>query len=175
MELNRTPSCDLRPVVLGQVEALADRSLTPNTQPKLPHFQLTQQKEELFELVLGALEALRDGGVASSDASGSGAMLSPQLAPLDMPPRADAAGSSAPQEEDEVRRGEDAVTSSSAPPPAGSGRKRRRASVEEVLTEMDPKAAEHGLDEKALSQVPENLHAQASTSKEKNILLNLIF
>ena len=44
------PSCDLRPVLLGQVEALADRSLTPNTQPKLPHFQLTQQKEELFEL-----------------------------------------------------------------------------------------------------------------------------
>jgi len=40
----------LRPVLLGQVEALADRSLTPNTQPKLPHFQLTQQKEELFEL-----------------------------------------------------------------------------------------------------------------------------
>ena len=40
----------MRPVLLGQVEALADRSLTPNTQPKLPHFQLTQQKEELFEL-----------------------------------------------------------------------------------------------------------------------------
>ncbi len=37
-------------MLLGQVEALADRSLTPNTQPKLPHFQLTQQKEELFEL-----------------------------------------------------------------------------------------------------------------------------
>ena len=78
----------------------------------------------------------------------------PQLAPLE--PRADAAGSSAPQEEEEeVRRGEDAVTSSSAPPPAGSGRKprRRRASVEEVLTEMDPKAAEHGLDLALLSRM----------------------
>ncbi|SVB81474.1 uncharacterized protein METZ01_LOCUS234328, partial [marine metagenome] len=31
-------------------------------------------------------------------------------------------------------------------------------------------AAEHGLDEKALSQVPENLHAQASTSIEKKSL-----
>jgi hypothetical protein len=32
------------------VLALVERSLQPNTQPKLPHFQLTQRKEELFEL-----------------------------------------------------------------------------------------------------------------------------
>jgi hypothetical protein len=32
------------------VLALVDRSLQPNTQPKLPHFQLTQQQETIFEM-----------------------------------------------------------------------------------------------------------------------------
>ena len=57
------------------VLALVDRSLRPNTQPKLPHFLLTQQREELFELAFydlasgfasAAVETLgkacRDGG-----------------------------------------------------------------------------------------------------------------
>jgi hypothetical protein len=36
--------------VYAVVLALVDRSLQPNTQPKLPHFQLTQQQEITFEM-----------------------------------------------------------------------------------------------------------------------------
>jgi CRP-like cAMP-binding protein len=36
--------------VYSVVLALVDRSLQPNTQPKLPHFQLTQQQETIFEM-----------------------------------------------------------------------------------------------------------------------------
>ena len=38
------------PEVYAVVLALVDRSLKQNTQPKLPHFQLTQQQETIFEL-----------------------------------------------------------------------------------------------------------------------------
>ena len=38
------------PEVYAVVLALVDRSLQQNTQPKLPHFQLTQQQETIFEM-----------------------------------------------------------------------------------------------------------------------------